>query len=60
MSCPDCQKQGSRKALWIALLAVLAVGAIGLAELVGNDGRGGANERRGREPGSQTTQTSRS
>lgn len=58
MSCPDCQKQGSRKALWIALLAVIAVGAIGLAELVGKDGRGGANERRGHEP--QTTQTSRS
>jgi len=66
MSCPDCQTQGSRKALWIALLAVIAVSAIGLAELVGNDGRGGAHERRGHEPGphpaqtTQTAQTSRS
>jgi uncharacterized membrane protein len=52
MSCPDCQKRGSRKALWIALLAVIAVGAVGLAELVGNDGS--AHKRRGPDTGYET------
>lgn len=42
MSCPDCQQSGprSRKALWFALAAVLVVGAIGAAELVGGGRRG--------------------
>jgi hypothetical protein len=50
MSCPDCQKQGSRKALWIALLAAIAVGAIGLAELTGS-------ARRRHEPVPQAAET---
>lgn len=60
MSCPDCQKQGSRKALWLALLAVIAVGAVGLAELAGSDGS--AHGRRGHEraPNAAETQTRRS
>lgn len=33
MSCPDCQQPGSRKALWIVLVAVIAVGAVAAAEL---------------------------
>lgn len=37
MSCPDCQKRGSRKALWIALVAVIAVGAVAAAELSGGE-----------------------
>lgn len=39
MSCPECQSAGggraSRKALWIALVAVIVVGAIGVAEVAG-------------------------
>lgn len=56
MSCPDCQKQGSRKALWIALLALIAVSAIGLAELAGGDH---ARHRHEPTPRAAETQTKR-
>lgn len=46
MSCPDCQRTGSKKSLWIALVAVIAVGAIGIAELTRADGRDARGEAR--------------
>ena len=39
MSCPDCQKTSSRKTLWLVLIALLAVAAIGVAQLAGAPGK---------------------